>query len=451
MSSLLVLLLSCAPADPPFVVAEPRADVAGRNVLVVLLDDVATDRIGVYAEHEQPARTPTLDALASQGLRFTEAYAYPVCSPSRAAFLTGRHGRRTGIGYNVRPDADYALPLYEGTVAELLSAGQVPYTTAGVGKWHLQPRNEQTVHHPLAHGFSTWSGSIGNLVKPDTYTDYSWYHPDGRVETHASAYLTTREVDEALRLVTTLPEPWFVLAAVHAPHGPWSAPPAELVTQPVADDAPVAELYDAMLEAADTELARLLAVVDLDDTLVVVMGDNGTPKDAVRPPIEPKHAKGSVYEAGVRVPWIVAGLGIQPGVSDELVHIVDWFPTLAEMAGTDPLREGYPIDGQSLWPLLRGEPHAPRELLFTEKHYTLRDGASVRAVRGPRYKLIERQAGFEGLFDLQGRHDDGPNLLKKGSALSEGEEAAYQRLRADLTRVHAELGRSPADSRFGCQ
>jgi arylsulfatase A-like enzyme len=450
MLTMMLWMAACAPADPPFEAAAPRDDVAGKNVLVVLLDDVATDRIGAYGEHERPARTPTLDALAAEGLRFTEAYAYPVCSPSRAAFLTGRHGRRTGIGYNVRPDADYSLPLHEGLIPELMAAGQVPYTSAGVGKWHLQPRNGQTIQHPLQHGFDHWSGSIGNLVKPDTYRDYSWYHPDGTVEEHASDYLTSREIDEAVRLVTTLPEPWFVLAAIHAPHGPWSAPPAELLTSPVADDAPVADLYDAMLEAADHELARLLAVIDRDDTLIVVMGDNGTPKDAVRPPIEPKHAKGSVYEAGVRVPWIVAGLGIEPGVSDELVHLVDWFPTLAQMSGTDPLRPGYDIDGQSLWPLLKGEPHTPRSLLFTEKYYTLRDGASVRAVRGPRYKLIERQSGFEGLFDLQGRHDDGPNLLKAKSALSAEEEEAYQRLRSELTRVHTELGRSPADGGLGC-
>lgn len=450
--TLLALLLSCAPADPPFVPTAPRADVAGRNVLVVLLDDVATDRIGVYGEHARPAHTPTIDALAAQGLRFTEAYAYPVCSPSRAALLTGRHGRRTGIGFNVRPDADHALPGHEGTVAELMAAGQVPYTSAGLGKWHLQPRNGQTVQPILDQGFASWSGAMGNLVKPDSYTDYTWHHPDGTVEDHASAYLTTREVDEARRLVTTLPEPWFVLAALHAPHGPWSAPPAALLTSPVRDDAPIPDLYDATLEAADRELARLLAEVDLEDTLVVLLGDNGTPKDAVRPPILPKHAKGSVYEAGTRVPWIMAGVGIAPGTTDALVHIVDLFPTFAEMSGTDPLRAEHPIDGTSLWPLLRGEAPTVRDHVFTEKYYTDNGDASIRALRDRRYKLVQREAGFEGFFDLQGRHDDGPDLLRgKGATLTEAEQVAYEALKAEMARTHEGLGRAPTDGLgLGC-
>jgi len=447
---LLVYLLACAPADPPFEPGPAREEVSGRNVLVVLLDDVATDRIGVYDEHPQPAHTPTIDSLAAQGLRFTEAYAYPVCSPSRAALLTGRHGRRTGIGYNVRPDADYWLPSHEGAIGELLAAGSTPYTSVGVGKWHLEPRPQQTVDHPRSFGFAHWSGAIGNLVKPETYTDYTWYDDDGSVHEHESEYLTTREVDEAIRLVSQTPEPWFVLAALHAPHFPWSPPPSHLVRQPVAPDAPPADLYDAMLEAADTELARLLAAVDLNETLVVVLGDNGNPKEVVRPPLLPRHGKGTVYEAGVRVPWIMAGAGIEPGVSDELVHIVDLFPTFAEMAGVDPQREGMPVDGQSLWPLLRGEASSHRQTVFTEKYYTVNSRGSVRMVRDDRFKLMERGGGKELLFDLRGRADDGPDLLAEG-ALDAEAKAAYDKLRAELTATHQQLGRSPADSRWGCR
>jgi len=451
MWTTLPLLLACsAPADPPFTAGPQRAEVAGKNILVVLLDDVATDRIGVYGEHPQPARTPTIDALASRGLRFTEAYAYPVCSPSRAALLTGRHGRRTGIGYNVRPDADYELPAHEGAVGEMLAAGTTPYTSVGVGKWHLQPRNRQSIAHPKSFGFDQWSGAIGNLVLPDSYTDYRWYDDDGAVHDHESAYLTTREVDVALRLVQQTPEPWFVLAALHAPHFPWSAPPDHLVSEPVAPDASDSDLYDAMLEAADTELARLLDAVDLDDTLVVVLGDNGNPKEVVRPPLQSQHGKGTMYEAGVRVPWIMAGVGITPGVTDELVHIVDLFPTFAEMAGSTPQRDGYPIDGRSLWPLVRGERDTHRATLFTEKYYTRNNRASLRMVRDDRYKLIERGGGKEGLHDLADRHDDGPNLLE--APLAPEAQAAYDALRRELTTTHQALGRSPVERSIpGCQ
>ncbi len=436
-----LLLFACSspgPAPLPDVPFRARvgAPTSPPNVLVLVLDDVATDRIGAYDEHEQPAHTPTIDALAAEGIRFTEAYAHPVCSPSRASLLTGRMARRTGIGFNVRPGSDHRLPDGEGTLAELLKAAPSPYATYGIGKWHLQPRDTQTVAHPMSQGFDRWEGAIGNLVLPDSYTDYTWYEADGAIHEHESEYLTTREIDRLVDAVQTLPEPWFAWGALHAPHGPWTAPPASLLQAPVPEDASGPDLYDAMLEAADTELARLLAHVDRSDTLIVLLGDNGTPKHMIRPPLKTEHGKGTAFEAGVRVPWIVVGPGVPPGqVSDALVSVVDLFPTVAEAAGVDPQRPGVPIDGVSLWPVLSGDQRSVRRFAFSEKAYRRNDRASLRMVRDQRFKLMER-GKTHTLHDLQGRHDDGPDVSE---VLSAEDQAAFEALKKELQRVKQDL------------
>jgi len=445
----ILLLLACGSSAPP-----PLPDVPFRalreapahppNVLVILLDDVATDRVGIYDEHPQPARTPTIDALAAEGVRFTEAYAHPVCSPSRASLLTGRYARRTGIGFNVRPDSGHTFPDGEGTLAEMLKASPSPYATYGMGKWHLQPREQQSVEGPMSQGFDRWEGAIGNLVLPDSYTDYTWYEADGTITEHASEYLTSREVDRLVDAVQTLPEPWLVWGALHAPHGPWTPPPDELLAEPFPEGAGGADLYDAMLEAADTELARLLDVVDRDDTLIVLLGDNGTPREMVRPPLEKDHGKGTAFEAGVRVPWIVVGPGVRRGVvSDALVSVVDLFPTVAASAGVDPQRDGVPLDGVSLWPLLDGSATSVRSFAFSEKAYVRNDRASVRMVRDARFKLMER-GKKRTLHDLRDRHDDGPDV---SDGLSPEEQQAYDALKAELDRVKADLGARPSS---GC-
>ncbi len=451
MSALLLAILGCgtsSPAPLPDVPFQPAAKAPERqpNVLVLLLDDVATDRVGVYGEHPRPARTPTIDALAAEGVRFTEAYANPVCSPSRASLLTGRFASRTGVGFNVRPDAGHRLHDREGTLAELLKAAPTPYATFGLGKWHLQPREGQTVAHPMSQGFDSWEGAIGNLVLPDSYTDYTWYGADGSVAEHESSYLTTREIDRLVDAVQTLPEPWLVWGALHAPHGPWTPPPDALLAEPLPEGAVGPDLYDAMLEAADTELARLLAHVDRGDTLIVLLGDNGTPKEMVREPVKQAHAKGTAFEAGVRVPWIVVGPGVRSGVvSHALVSVVDLFPTVAAAAGVDPVRPGIPIDGVDLWPLLSGQSDSVRPYAFSEKAYERNDKASVRMVRDDRYKLMERGKGLS-LFDLDGRNDDGPDLLE--GTLSAREQASYDALKAELDRVKRSIDSTSTSS--GC-
>lgn len=419
---------------PDFEPARATApEAAGANVLVVLLDDVGTDKISGYGEHPDAVPTPEIDAFGARGVRFTNAYAFPTCGPSRVALLTGRYGRRAGMTDNLRVHAGQD-PLPDGVamIPEMLRQSEAGYTSAGVGKWHLSEHKEEDVRQPLDQGFDDYSGVLGNLVLREDYTHYTWREADGRVE-ERTTYLTVAEVDRALELVRTLPEPWFVYVSLHAPHAPFD-PPASSGLGP---DATERERYDATLAAADHELGRLFDAVDLEDTLVMVLGDNGTPGEAVARPWKRKQAKNTLFEGGVNVPWLVAGPGIAPGrVEEELVHIVDIFATVADSAGLDPDRDGLPSDGRSLWPLLLGLEHDARDHVYLERSASRRADV-VRMVRGPRYKVVRDGNGATALHDLHGRIDDGPTLT--AAERTPEAEAAYQRLSATLDRVDADI------------
>ncbi len=384
-----------------------------------------------------PAHTPVIDGLAAQGMRFNNAYAYPVCSSSRGAMLSGQHPRRYGLDVNFRERNDDMLARQVTLIPEMLAQSSFNYASGGVGKWHLSGGERESPGLPQVQGFDYFAGPLGNLHEADSYFEYDWYPNEGELEV-GTTYLTTREVDEAINLVQTLEPPWFVLLSVHAPHRPWEPPPESLIGRKLAEDAPIPDLFDAMLEAADAEIGRLVAEVDLDDTLVMVIGDNGNPDEAVRTPSRTWQSKGSVYEGGVNVPWIAVGAGIPKGTQhDGLVHLVDVFPTVAESAGLRPARPKHPIDGLNLWPALLDEAPVDREILFTEHYYPEPDDR-VRMARDYRYKLMEWYDGTREFYDLEGVFREGDPL--DIDALSDAEQTAYDRLAAELIRLDRNLG-----------
>ncbi len=356
------MLLGCggAPAEGP------------PNVLVLLLDDVGVDGVSAYAQPGAPP-TPTLDGLAAQGVRFTRAYAYPVCAPSRAALLTGRYGRRHGLGDNVGFDGSRALPDSEETLAEV--ARRAGYATAVFGKWHLSVRSEAPLQRPHDHGFDHFVGMIGNFEdtvepreRPLGYT--RWERVDNGRTSLETGYATSVVVDATLAWIGAQADaPWLALVGLPAAHGPMHVPPASLLPAEVAADAPEPAQFRAIVQAADAELGRLLDGLDpavRARTLVVVAGDNGT--DDARDPdgFDVLGGKDTLYEGGVRVPLVVAGAGVDaPGVHEGLVHLVDLMPTAASAMGATSEAD---LDGRNLWPVL-AEPAGPgvREALYLEQ------------------------------------------------------------------------------------
>ena len=418
------------------------------NVLLVLLDDVGVDKVGAYGAEAAPP-TPTLDALAAEGVRFTRAYAYPVCTPSRAALLTGRYGRRTRISDHIITVRDRAaLPADEVTLAELVDHAPRPWATAALGKWHLSGvQSDADLLHPLQQGFEHYAGHMENL---DLVYDapeerhvagyFRWQKNTNGTHAFVDLYATTDTVEDALAWVAEAPEPWLAFVSFAAPHAPWHVPPERFELGSEGDEVDVPWRYDAALTVADRELGRLLEGLGglRERTLVIAAGDNGTPGEAVRPPFEALRAKSTVAEGGIHVPLIVSGPGVSTGVSPALVHLVDIWPTVAEHARVDidAVPVAGPIDGRSLWPQLHDPSTPGRETLFAERLSPNGEGPytfDLRVVRDERYKLIERHVIGSpvtvSLHDLSAQLEDGPDLLE-GVPTAESEAARDRLLEA---------------------
>lgn len=385
---------------------------AQENVLVIVADDLGVDRVGCYAEHPNPGRTPNIDRLAARGVLFRNAWSSPLCSPTRAGLLTGRHAFRTGIGdiidYGSGPGQ--ALKLAETTLPELLDAGTGGrWDHAAIGKWHLGTGSSGGPLHPLLSGFARHRGALGNLGTAAAPGNYFAYLKavDGRW-LPSRVYATTDAVDDALAAIDEMSEPWLLYLCFNAPHKPYHVPPDALQSFDLGPSATPVQYMKAMTEAMDTEIGRLLASVPatvLRRTNVVFLGDNGTDPDATTAPFSKSHAKGTVYEGGVNVPLIVAGPRVRHPGSEcaALVQTLDLFATVAEIAGVAPasvLPPVTPLDSISLLPYL-ADPALPslRRHAFTETFAPNGNGPYThleRAIRDDRYKLVRKLSYIVG-------------------------------------------------------
>jgi len=398
------------------------------NVLVILGDDMGVDMVSCYAEGGSPPCTPNIDALATRGLLFRNAWTNPTCSPTRAELLTGRYGFRTGIGQPVH-NGNQGLALSETILPELL----LGYSSSISGKWHLSGQG-QGKDHPRTSGFGYHAGSMGNI------SDYfTWQKVINGSEFTSTTYATTDCADEAIQAALTMPEPWFLYTAFQAPHIPRHVPPKGLCACPVSSNCDVAQsnspkprLTKAMTEAMDTEIGRLLQSIPAD-TLVIFMGDNGTGASATQPPFDKTHAKGTLYEGGVNVPFIIAGAGTVQGECLALVCSTDLFATLGDLAAVPSAAE----DSVSLVPYMQGSQQPRRSSVYAE--YFTPNGPGpwtthTRAVRNDRYKLIRSTAVPDEFYDLQNDPFEQIDLFPSigpGSALW----PHYHRLVAELVSL----------------
>ena len=353
--------------DPPAASGPALAQPAPR-ITIVLVDDVGWDLW-------RAARTPHLDALAARGVTFTRAWAYPACSPARAALLTGRHAFRTGVGHVVLGQkGERGLALSETTLPELLSE-----RCEAFGKWHVATG----ATNPNDAGFDHYAGCLGNLNGPGSHGYLRWAKTiDGETRL-VSAYATRDTTDDALASQAS-----FRYVAYHAAHRPLHWPPG--VEEPELPGTPAVIQRGqvlAMIEYLDDEIGRLLAD---EEGYVFVLADNGS---------ETLFGgdKGTISEAGVRVPFVVAGPGIEPAVRDDLVSVVDVFATVAELRGI-ALPPGVAEDSISLVPMLRGE-RGRRETVYVER---VEPGAEMpeRAIASRTHRLTIEADGREHLARL---------------------------------------------------
>lgn len=408
---------ACDFSNPPAPrdVALGTAPAGARNVLVVVLDDVGVDQFARFGADLAPA-TPVLDGLADQGTILLSTYVSPLCSPTRAELLTGRYNHHNGVGDALNPNGPVGLPCTETTLAEALDAAG--WATSAIGKWHLSVFAENAGAAPLVHGFGWFRGSVANLgvagsISGAPMDHYRWERWANGAMEWVDLYSTTAVVDDAIKRIGVLPEPWFAYVAFQAAHAPYQGPPAELIDVDTGQGPPNdVEAYASSITALDAEFGRLLDTVDLGSTFVWVIGDNGSPAEIVGAP-----AKATPYEPGVHVPLWVAGPGVQVGASiDGFAQAVDLMPTVLDLLDVHIVSD---FDGVSLaGPLIDGTP-SPRSYAFSGIFEPVGGAPPLtreyRMVRDARFKLMRELHVENGvdewyLFDLLGA-GEGVDLL----------------------------------------
>jgi arylsulfatase A-like enzyme len=450
LTSLLLTLLTPAPSAA----ADGRT-----NVVFILADDLGGKDLGCYGSTYY--RTPNLDRLAAGGVRFTASYsACPVCSPSRAALLTGKYPARLHLTdwlpgradrpdqKLLRPDFNKALPVGETTIADVLSANG--YATGHFGKWHLGGGASD----PRRRGFGVSIGGDNTGAQASYFAPF--HGPNGRflpgLEKAADGeYLTDRLTTEAIHFIEqNRDRPFFVYLAHYAPHIPLKAKP-EIVAKYRSDSPPGTQnnpIYAAMIESLDDNVGRILQKLDelklTGRTAVIFNSDNGglsilegpdTPATSNAPFRE---AKGFVYEGGIRVPLIVRWPGVtKPGtVSDVPVCGIDLFPTLVDLCG---LTSTAKVDGVSIRPALTGGTLPPRDLFWHYPHYSNQGGRPGAAIRAGSLKLVELyEDGRHELYDLVKDVGETHNLIaerpEEGKALAVRLEAWRRSVDAQMMK-----------------
>ncbi len=402
----------------PFVVAPLVSGELQPNIILIVADDLGFGDIGPYGSSSN--RTPHLDRLAREGLRFTDFHSNgPMCTPTRVALLTGLYQQRFGRIFESalggRNQYDNGLPLAAETIAEVLQ--ESGYTTAMYGKWHLG------YHPPLMpfhQGFDDFRGLASGGGDHHSHIDRSgrkdWWHND-RIEMesgYATDLITKHSVDFIEHSVREIGRPFFLYIPHLAIHFPWQTPDDSSYRIEGGDYWDLSKLgrhttknmaskVKRMVEAVDSSLGRILTALHeqniAEQTLLIFTSDNGGyitypggfHNISSNGPL--RGQKTDVYEGGHRVPTIAWWPGrIRPGVSDEITMSFDLFPTFAATAGLGAAISSK-LDGVNLLPLLlEGAPIAARTLFWR-----MRDR---RAVRQGRWKLVEQGLSAPQLFDL---------------------------------------------------
>ncbi len=454
------------------------------NILLLIGDDMGNETLSCYEWSKNPAKTPTLDDLCNGGVRFDNFWTQAACTPTRATMLTGRYAFRTGMGRPTsNPDvagffpeqppkpesapaedarggggrgggrgadrpADWGLPLTEFALPMAFKVNkQLGYSTAAIGKWHMSDRRNGWEDHPNLIGFDHFAGLIRGF--PDSY--FTWNKVVNGEWSGETGYLPDDKTDDAIEWIADQADkPWFLWMAFNLIHTPSHLPPEnrwhsdwshiDPQASPRSDGLAYA---DMMLEVLDIEIERILSSMPDDvraNTYIIFMGDNGTGRNAVRPPVAPGKAKGGMYQGGLNVPLFVVGPGVAQGSSDALVNSADMFATIMELAGIDQA-ETVPghvtIDSVSFAPYLK-DPSLDSKRTFAYADVFAGNFAGVAdadfAIRNDRFKLIRRNGEFE-FYDLQEDPFEASDLF--AGELNQVQQSQHDALLVQVTELRA--------------
>jgi len=430
-----------------------KPEISKPNVIFILLDDYGYTDLGCYGSTFY--ETPNIDRLASEGIRFTDAYAAcPVSSPTRAALMTGKYPVNTGVtdwipgrqasNANGLPQDRFLaqpfnlkLDIEETTIAEALKTNG--YATMISGKWHL---GADSVYWPENQGFDVNKGGYSKGAPNRSKVSNGYFSPYGnpRLEDGpVGEYLTDRQTEEAIKFIEyKKDDPFFVYLSYYAVHNPMQGK-EELIQyfQSKADSLGLSDIehftkdeewikrapkgnyreriiqsyavYAAMIYSVDENLGKLfekLRQLKLDNnTIIFFTSDNGglsTSEGSPTTNYPLRAGKGWLYEGGIREPLIIKAPGFiaEPGASDVPVSTIDYFPTILEMTGTTMANIN--VDGVSILPVLKYGSINTRPLYWHYPHYSNQGGDPGSVIRLGRYKLIDNfETGRQELYDLK--------------------------------------------------
>lgn len=412
------------------------------NILLIMIDDLGW--MDLHCQGNSRLSTPNIDGLAADGMRFTDAYAAaPVCSPTRAAVLTGLAPARLKITNHIPDQQRFTpqnakllpakmlnhLPAERVTIAEKLK--EAGYATGFFGKWHLAgnriPKKQgqgDLRYYPQRQGFDI---NLGGTAMGGPFSFFDPYNLHNLPPKKKGQYMPDRFADEVIQFMTENREkPFLAFLWNYTVHWPMEAP------QPLIDKyrkrtdlGRLDPRYAAMIEALDQSIGRILKSLDelklSNNTLVIFTSDNGAFGGvADNQPL--RAAKGYLYEGGIRVPLIVRWPGVvEPrSLCHEAVISMDFFPTMLQAAGLEPDKRSS-LDGESLIPLLTQTGNLHRDAIyFHYPNYAFHQGNRLGgAIRQGKYKLIERfDDGSLELYNLRDDISEKRNLAEEMPDLS---------------------------------
>jgi len=366
---------------PRPVPAQPAAAQTKPNIVYILSDDQGWKDVGY---HGSDIKTPNIDALAAGGARLEQFYAQPMCTPTRAALMTGRYPFRYGLQTLVVPSGftTYGLPTDEWLLPQALR--EAGYKAAIVGKWHLGHGEHK--YWPRQRGFDFQYGPLLGEIDYFTHEQHGvldWYR-NGKL-LKEKGYSTTLLGDQAVKLINAQPvtQPLLLYLTFNAPHTPYEAPQQYLDQyKNIAD--PSRRAYAGSITAMDDQIGRVVEALDQkkmrDNTIIVFQSDNGGTRNAmfsgemdmskIKIPCDNgpyREGKGTLYEGGTRVPALVNWQGHVKGgsVVNGMMHEVDMYPTLIALAGGSTAKAKKPLDGINMWPTIsEGRPSPRTELIY---------------------------------------------------------------------------------------
>lgn len=383
------------------------------NILLIIADDLGKDAINGYSEGSIKPNTPNIDAIRNSGITFNNFWVYPTCTPTRASIITGKYGYRTGVKW-----ASDELPSSEKTLQKYIrDETNDKYTSAIIGKWHLSGNNSTA--DPESFGIDYYSGLIRGTV--NDY--YNWQLTEDGSTNLQTEYTSEVFTDLSVDWVNEQSKPWFLWLAYNSPHTPFHVPPTEMhsqgsLTEYVEGVDPI-PYYMAAIEAMDFQIGRLMDNIpssEKENTVIIFLGDNGTPVDVPQSPYSSGTAKGSLYQGGINVPMFISGKDVsRTGTDDNLITSTDLFATIGEIAGIN-ISE---INDSKSFKSLLSQSTAIRNYQYSEMDNGNND---VWTIRNNKYKLVVNSNGNEEMYDLINDSYEQNNLLNNTLTSDESNE-----------------------------